>query len=439
MSKSAYPAQHADTAAAYADYGPEAADGDVAEAAIERARPIPRISIQAFCESPEMANVVQEAAEDRRLTKTHVSVHMGGAQAAVAQYQENPTPNLIIVESSLKRAELLGELDMLAESCDAGTKVVVIGHVNDVVLYRELLKRGVSEYLVAPVSPVQLMESLSNLYNDPNAEPVGNVLAFVGAKGGVGSSTICHNVAWTLSEILKSNVIIADLDLAFGTTGLDFNQDPVQGIAEALQSPERLDEVLLDRLLTKCSEHLSIFAAPVVLDRDYDISADACEMVIDVVRQNVPYLAVDLPHNWSAWAKRLLLLADEVVLTVAPDLANLRNAKSVVDLLRQARKNDYAPHLVINMANMPKRPEISVKEFEHALGLKVAAVIDFDCETFGQASNNGQMIEELNAKAKATQSFRDIAMVLSHRKDVKVEKKSPFAPLLEKLKLMRGE
>jgi len=281
------------------------------------------------------------------------------------------------------------------------------------------------------------MESLSNLYNSPVSDPVGHVFAFVGAKGGVGSSTICHNTAWTLSEALKTNVIIADLDLAFGTTGLDFNQDPVQGIAEALQSPERLDEVLLDRLLTKCSEHLSIFAAPVVLDRDYDISADACELVIDVVRQNVPYLTVDLPHNWSAWTKRVLLQADEVVLTAAPDLANLRNAKNVLDLLKLSRKNDGAPHLVINTANMPKRPEISVREFEQALGLKAAAVIDFDCETFGQAANNGQMIEELNAKAKATQSFRDLAMALSHRKETKVEKKSALAPLLEKLKLMR--
>ena len=83
---------------------------------------------------------------------------------------------------------MLAELDALAESCDAGTKVVVIGHVNDVVLYRELLKRGVSEYLVAPVSPLQLMESISNLYNDPDSDPVGHVFAFIGAKGGVGSS-----------------------------------------------------------------------------------------------------------------------------------------------------------------------------------------------------------------------------------------------------------
>jgi cellulose biosynthesis protein BcsQ len=143
-----------------------------------------------------------------------------------------------------------------------------------------------------------------------------------------------------MSEILKTNVVVADLDLAFGTTGLDFNQDPIQGIAEALQNPERLDEVLLDRLLTKCSERLSIFAAPVVLDRDYDISVEGCAQVIDVVRQNVPYVIVDLPHTWTAWVKHTLLQADEVIITAAPDLANLRNAKNIVDLLQQVRRND---------------------------------------------------------------------------------------------------
>ena len=161
---------------------------------MSRARPIPRISIQAFCEHPDTAQAMQVAAEDRRLAKAHVSVHMGGVSAAVAHYQESPTPNLIMIESSMPRQAVLGELDRLAECCDAGTKVIVIGHVNDVLLYRELLKRGVSEYLVAPVQPLQLMESISNLYNDPDSDPVGNVIAFIGAKGGVGSSTICHNV-----------------------------------------------------------------------------------------------------------------------------------------------------------------------------------------------------------------------------------------------------
>jgi pilus assembly protein CpaE len=417
------------------------ADGADA-ASHQRARPIPRISIQAFCEDQRLADVLQHAAEDRRLSKAHVAIHMGGATAAVAHYHESPTPNLILIESSLPRQEMLRELDQLAECCDAGTKVLMVGRENDVILYRELLKRGVSEYLVSPVSTLQMMETISGLYNNPDSDPVGHIYAFIGAKGGVGSSTICHNASWALSEALKSNVVIADLDLAFGTTGLDFNQDPVQGIADALATPERLDEVLLDRLLTKCSEQLSIFAAPVVLDRDFDISPDACDMVLDVVRQSVPYVTVDLPHNWSAWSKRVLLQADEVIITAEPDLANLRNAKNMIDMLKVARKNDAQPRLIINRANMPKRPEIPIKEFEQNVGLKAMAVIDFDIETFGQAANNGQMIEEVNSKAAAAIAFRSIAMGITNRREMKAEKpksasRSALAPLLEKLRLKR--
>lgn len=414
-------------------------DYEFAEAA-SNARPVPRISIQCFCESSETAEAIQIAAEDRRLAKAHVSVHMGGAQAAVAHYQESPTPNLIIIESGLERDEMLYELDSLAECCDAGTKVLVVGLLNDVLLYRELLRRGVSEYLVTPLSPLQLMEAVSNLYNDPESDPVGNTVAFIGAKGGVGSSTICHNVAWTMSELMNTEVVIADLDLAFGTTGLDFNQDPVQGIADALASPERLDDQLLDRLLTKCTDHLSIFAAPVILDRDYDVSPDGCEMVIDIVRQNVPYVVVDLPNAWSDWSKRILTQADEVVITAAPDLANLRNAKNIVDLLKSARSNDGPPHLVLNMANMPKRPEIGVKEFCQSLDLDAAAIIEFDSENFGQAANNGQMIEELSKKIKAVQSFHSLAALIMHRKESVIQapsSSSGLGPLLKKLKLSK--
>ena len=409
----------------------------------DRARPIPRISIQAFCEDGETADVIQAAAEDRRLSKAHVSVHMGGAVAAVAHYQESPTPNLIMIESTLPREDMLGQLDALAECCDAGTKVMIIGHINDVVLYRELLKRGVSEYVVAPVEPIQLLESLSNLYNDPDSDPVGSVIAFIGAKGGVGSSTVCHNVAWAISEHLKTNVVVADLDLAFGTAGLDFNRDPAQGIFEALQSPERFDEMLLERLLDKCTDYLSIFAAPAVLDREFDITGDACDVVLDIVRQNVPVVAVDLPHVWTPWAKRVLMQADQVVVTATPDLANLRNAKNIFEQLKTARTNDSAPHLVINMAKVPKRAEIDIKEFAAAVGIDPTVVIDFDTEHFGQASNNGQMIEELSAKAKAAGQFRDLAMGLANRREMKVEKKpavsagSAFAPLLAKLKFKR--
>ncbi len=237
-------------------------------------RPVPRISIHAFCEFPDTGAALQRAGGDRRLSKAHLTVQLGGIAAAVEFYQGQVTPNLLIVETRLSGQAALDELDRLAEVCDPATKVVVVGRHNDVELYRDLMRRGASEYLVAPLSPLQLIEVISGLYLDPAAKPVGRVIAFVGARGGAGSSTIAHNVGWYIADELQINTTIVDFDLAFGTTGLDFNDEAGQGVADALSAPERLDDVLLDRLLIKRGEHLSLFTAPATLERDYDASPE---------------------------------------------------------------------------------------------------------------------------------------------------------------------
>jgi len=408
-----------------------------AHASVPRARPVPRINIQAFCEDQETAAMIQKAAEDRRLSKAHVSVQMGGVDAAIAFYRNASTPNLIMIESLLDGAQMIGDLDRLAEVCDSGSKVIIIGHVNDVLLYRELVRRGVSEYVVAPLSVPQVIESISTIYTDPATGPVGQAIAFVGAKGGSGSSTVCHNTAFAIATSLRADVVIADLDLPFGTAGLDFNQDPLQGIADALASPERVDEVLLDRLLSRCSDHLSLFAAPGTLDRSYDIETQSCETVLDVVRENVPWAAVDVPHLWTNWAKQLLLKADHVVITAVPDLASLRNTKNLVDQLKSSRPNDRPPVLVLNQVGVPKRPEISVKDFGHAVELEPKAVIDFDAQLFGTAANNGQMIEEIAEKSKAADQFRHLANLLTGRSEQKQERQSLLSPLLSRLRLTK--
>jgi pilus assembly protein CpaE len=402
-----------------------------------RARPIPRVNIQAFCEDQATAVAIQKAAEDRRLSKAHVTVQMGGVQAADAFYRNASTPNLIIIESLHTRDEMIGELDRLSEVCDPGTKVIVIGHINDVVLYRELVRRGVSEYVVAPVKVIHVIESISAIYTDPETGPIGQVIAFIGSKGGSGSSTVCHNTAFCIASLVKSDVVIADLDLPFGTAGLDFNQDPIQGIAEALASPERLDEMLLDRLLSRCSDHLSLFAAPSTLDRPYDVDPHACDAVLDVMRENVPWIAVDVPHLWTAWAKQVVLRADHVVITANPDLANLRNAKNLIDQMKVTRPNDRQPILVMNQVGIPKRPEISVKDFSQALELEPKAVIDFDAQLFGTAANNGQMVEEISDKSKAAEQFRHLAHLLTDRVEQKSEQSSLLAPILSRLRLSR--
>lgn len=378
-------------------------------------KPVPRITIHAFCEQPVTGSAIQRAGEDRRLAKAHLTVHMGGIPAAIDQYQQTATPNLIMVEARVAGQELFAQLASLAEVCDAGTKVVVIGHMNDVSLYREMIRQGVNEYLVAPLHPMGVIEAISRLYVDPDSPPIGRTIAFIGAKGGTGSSTIAHNVGWCISTGMNEDVIITDLDLPFGTAGLDFNQDPAQGIADALTAPERLDDVLLDRLLVKCTDRLSLFAAPAVLDRDFEMDGDSCESVLDIVREGVPCVVVDLPHVWAPWTKKVLLAADEIVITATPDLASLRNAKNILDLVRQARPNDNAAHIVLNQVGMPKRPEIPVKDFAEAVGAMPTLVLPFNPGLFGTAANNGQMIEELDPKGKTTESFRFLAQQLCGR------------------------
>jgi pilus assembly protein CpaE len=397
-------------------------------------RPVPRISIQAFCDSPEVASTIEQAAGDRRMARAHLKVHTGGIGAAAEFYQAAATPNLIIVESRLPRDRLEVELERLASVCDSGTKVVVLGYVNDVELYRSLVQRGVSEYLVAPVDKMGVIRTIADLYVEKSTQPLGRTIAFVGAKGGVGSSTVAHNVAWAISRDFESDVVVADLDLPFGTAGLDFNQDPSQGIAEAVNAPDRLDDNFLERLLAKCSDHLSLLAAPATLDRTYDFGENAFEQIIDNAQSGVPAVILDIPHLWTNWAKATLLGADEIVITAEPDLANLRNAKNLVDLLRQARSTDAPPRLVINKSGLAKRPEIKIDDFASALSLTPIATIPFDAQLFGNAANNGQMIAEAEPKSPVATTFELVARTVTGRAEPRRQKRGGFAPLLDRFR-----
>ncbi len=158
-------------------------------AAIQSMRPVPRVSIQAFCETEAVAKPIERAADDRRMAKAHVKVQMGGLDAAVEYYQSAPTPNLIILESRLEPREMMAALKPLAEVCDPSSRVVIVGHYNDVALYRELIKSGVAEYIVAPIAMADIIGIVSTLFVNPDAPPLGRTLAFIGAKGGSGSST----------------------------------------------------------------------------------------------------------------------------------------------------------------------------------------------------------------------------------------------------------
>jgi pilus assembly protein CpaE len=430
--------KHASQIAVAEDATAPAPTAELSVAADDHIAPAPRISVQAFCETVETAAAVQAAREDRRMAKTHVKIQMGGATAAVEAYRNSPTPNAIILESENRAEDILAGLDQLAEVCDAGTRVIVIGRINDVSLYRELTRRGVSDYLIAPVGTIDIVRGICRLFSSPDAKPVGRIIAVIGAKGGVGASTIAHNVAWAIARDLALDSVVTDLDLAFGTAGLDYNQDPPQGVADAVFSPDRVDTGFIDRLLSKCTEHLSLLAAPATLDRVYDFGADAFDAILDALRGSIPCVMLDVPHQWCGWTKRLLVSADEILVVSGPDLANLRNAKNMVDMLRAARPNDRRPYYCLNQVGVPKRPEIAPADFTKALEDPPLAVIPFEPQLFGTAANNGQMIAEVSANHKTAEMFLQLAQILTGRAEVRNARGGLLMPLLTKLMKRTG-
>src|SRR6478609_4366427 len=390
--------------------------------------PAPRVSVQAYCASVANATAVRAASEDRRLGKAHLTVHMGGLAAAIDAYHTAPTPNVILLETEPGR-DILEGLDELASVCDAGTRVVVIGNANDVAPYRELVRRGISDYVTGPVEPIDIVRAICGLYAASEAVAVGRIIAVVGAKGGVGASTVAHNVAWAIARDLTLDSVVIDLDLAFGTASLDYNQDPLQGIANAVFQPDRPDSALLDRLLSKCTDHLSLLAAPATLERVYDFGVNAFDASFDTLRMTTPCIVLDVPHQWSGWTRRALEGADDILIVAEPDLANLRNAKNIRNTLKAARPNDQMPLFCLNQVGMPRRPEIDKGSFAKTLETQPVAAIPFDSKLFGTAANNGQMIAEISANHRTSRLFLDIARKLTGHGDVKKPKGSLLSPI----------
>ncbi|MEO1659695.1 MAG: AAA family ATPase [Pseudomonadota bacterium] len=394
-------------------------------------RAIPAIAAMAFCETSRTAALINAVAGDRRMQQATVQTQTGGLQAAIAYLIENPTPNLLILESSASNAQMVAQIDELASHCDEGVQVMVIGNTNDISLYRQLMARGVSEYLVPPLAPVQVVRSISQLFADPDAPFVGKSISVIGAKGGVGASTIAHNLAWALSESANVNTALIDLDLSFGTTALDFNHENQQTVADALLAPERVDDAVVSKLLAKVTDKLSLFTAPASVSQIMDIPPESYASIIDTVRRVMPYVVLDLPHTWSEWTYNTLLGSDEVIMICQPDLASLRNGKNMLDELKSQRPNDTPPKLIINMMGVPKRPEIPTKDFAAAIEVDPSIVLPFDPQLFGTASNNGQMISETDPAAEASSAIDQLAGELSGR-EIVAQQKSLLSKLLGK-------
>ncbi len=391
---------------------------------------IPKVDIAIFCTSEDVAAAARTAAIDRRMARTTVMVKQGGIKEATALYGGATSPNLVVVENNDDQAHLMQALEALAVECVTGTRVIVVGRSNDIGLYKTLLDAGVSDYLLAPFEPMAFIAAVHRCFRDSDEEKLGRVVAFVGAKGGTGSSTLAHNVAMAMSNRTGADVLVADLDLQSGTLGLNFDVESPQGMADVLEGTDRLDDVLLRRLAVSYSDRLHLLTTTGDYNKVGDLGERDVDRLLGVARSSSWQVVVDLPHLLTQGTRKILLEADEIVVSATPDLASMRNAKNMVDFLRNARPNDPPPRLVINKVGTPKLAEIKPKDFAAAVGLEEPIVVPFDPQLFGKAANDGRLVLETAPASPAGKAMVALAWRVGDTRERRTQPKSGLQRLM---------
>jgi pilus assembly protein CpaE len=372
---------------------------------------------------------IEKAANDRRMHRCQIEVLDGDVNRAAQYYGNFPTPDLIVVETALLGDELLNDLDALAENCDAGTNVLLLGSHNDIIHYRNLISHGISDYLLKPLTVAALVEAAERIFIDPDQPAMAKVVAFYGAEGGVGASTTAHNIGWALGTRLDEDVTIIDLDLCFGTAAFAYNMEVGQGVEDMLETPDRLDPQLYARFILRHSDRIGILGTRANLGNDSNIDYESLEEVLNFVRQQSGIVLLDLPHIWTDWVHRVLVAADEAVIIGTQDLAALRDLKSIVEMLDKERGDENKVKIILNHSGASKKTEVPVKEFAEAIGSEPVVVVPHDPLVFGQAANNGQMIGDTSARHKAVEAYVGFAKILMGKTRVAVrskEKKPSF-------------
>lgn len=392
-----------------------------------------RINIGAFVLTDAVRDAVNSLSDDRLFLRSTVWTQEGGMAGAMEYLSQRSTPELLIVETKAHGDALFEELNGLADLCQPGTRVVLVGAENDINLFKTLIEQGISQYFVNTVTSDELKTAIIDAFADKSAQAKSRTIAFAGLRGGVGSSVLAHNVGAELANLYDEDVIIVDMDIPFGTAGLAFNLQPSQTIVDALAQGGNLDEPMLARFLESVGKNVSLLCAPGSFSSGVEITPASAEALLNVVKQMASYIILDVPHMWTTWTQDILVDADETVIVGQPDLYNLRDAKNMFEFLAPNRGMENPTRLVLNRIGEQKKGELSNKEFKDVLGTAPSLNIPFDPDPFANAMNNGDLLSKVSSSSKAAQGVQALAKMVSAKESVAAAKKDKGGGLLASL------
>ncbi|WP_294278796.1 pilus assembly protein CpaE [uncultured Sphingomonas sp.] len=330
----------------------------------------------------------------------------GGLRGAIQSLAVSASPQILLVDLS-DSADPATEINNLAEVCEPGTIVIAVGQVNDVRLYRMLMSSGLHDYLLKPISADQLRDTIAQarailhapriLDTGPEKAPCS--VAVVGARGGVGTSTIATSLGWLMADRLERSTAILDLDVHFGTAALSLDLEPGRGLVDAIDNPSRIDGLFLERAMVKASERLSILSAEAPISAPIMTDGLAFAQLQDEMRLNFETTIVDLPRGMMIQQPVLVSSAQTIILVTEFTLAAARDTIRLLAWLKT-----HAPQsTVLTVANRVQpaaQSEIAQTDFEGSIERPVDFAIPYDPKLVVQAAKLGKPIAELGRTSR---------------------------------------
>jgi pilus assembly protein CpaE len=339
----------------------------------------------------------------------------GGISEAITALGGVATPQVLVLDIS-DSADPIADISALAEVCDEGTRVIALGQINDVNLYRELMDFGVLDYLLKPVSPEAMGALILKAIEQPEIveeeNKTGRLIAVIGARGGVGASMVAVNTAWMIAHEQNIRVALVDLDLYFGSVALSLDLEPGRGFREALENPSRIDGLFIERAMVRESDHLFVLGAEEPLENRISFDSAAVELLLERLRASFDCVVVDLPRSEVTAHSSILAQASMIGIVSDATLASMRDTMRLKEFAKKSAPAADAI-VIVNRFGAAKIGELSKGDFERGAELTVDYLIPYEIKTAAQSMNSGKALGQVAKNGKLVALLRDLSRQFS--------------------------
>lgn len=360
-----------------------------------------------FCNDDSVLALGNEIARKRAWSTANI--RKGGLNTALRLLGIAPLPRFLVID--IEGEDIDEARKVLTEIARMGSQVIALGSVNDVEYFRTVMRAGVRDYLVKPVAADKLGEVLAALEQpDSEGRLKGRLVGIIGARGGVGSTTIAINTAWIMSERLNRRTALVDMDIYSGSIALALDMEPTRGLREAFDDPKRVDEVFLQNAMNKVGKGLHVLATEEAFDDQVRMSDEKMAVLAQTMHGNFDISILDLPRHFALREATLLSKCDHFVIVAELTLQSLRDANRLKSLL-QLRNTDATIHVVAN--RIASGTDITVKEFENGLETPLRCQFPIERKILAKSSIRGEPLAALNPKHRMVADLHKLCIELA--------------------------